>query len=133
MNEHCLCCDDLPCLQVEVPLTTSKVEETLSAIEGRKEYYLKKRQAVKDGTYEAEKDPEEEAKKKSASADGGASTSNGPTANGPTANGDLSEDFEHVMLQPHFAYGCCSGVICIGSADGNKYLSLCLICIFLAG
>lgn len=73
-----------------MPLTTSKVEATLKAIDGRKEYYLKKRQSVKDGTYDAEQDPEAQTKK-SAPANGVASTSNGPTA-----NGDASEDFEHV-------------------------------------
>ena len=73
-----------------MPLTTSKVEGTLGAIEGRKDYYLKKRQSVKDGTYDAEKDPEAHSKK-SPSANGVASSSNGPTA-----NGNVSEDFEHV-------------------------------------
>ena len=86
-----------------MPLTTSKVETTLKAIQGRKEYYLKKRQSVKDGTYDAEKDPEAQPKK-NAPANGVASTSNGPTA-----NGDISEDFEHVsnaaccMPMPGFA------------------------------
>lgn len=79
-------------MQVEVPLTTSKVEETLGAIEGRKEYYLKKRQSVKDGTYDAAKDPEAHSKKGPV-ANGVASSSNGPTA-----NGHLSEDFEHVSI-----------------------------------
>ncbi|KAL3151875.1 hypothetical protein ABBQ38_012836 [Trebouxia sp. C0009 RCD-2024] len=77
-------------LKVEVPLTTSKVQETLGAIEGRKEYYLKKRQSIKDGTYDAEKDPEAHSKK-SPSRENGATTSNGFTA-----NGDISEEFEHV-------------------------------------
>lgn len=77
-------------VQVEVPLTTSKVRETLGAIEGRKEYYLKKRQSIKDGTYDAEKDPEAHSKK-SPPRENGATTSYGPTA-----NGDVSEEFEHV-------------------------------------
>ena len=80
-------------LQVEVPLTTSKVEETLDGIKGRKEYYLKKRQSIKDGTYDAETDPEAHSKKGPA-ANGVASSSNGPTA-----NGDVPEDFEHVSCQ----------------------------------
>ena len=80
-------------VQIEVPLTTSKVEETLKGIEGRKEYYLKKRLSVKDGTYDAETDPEAQGKKKSAPANGVASTSNGPAA-----NGDVCEDFEHVRM-----------------------------------
>jgi hypothetical protein len=73
-----------------VPLTTSKVEETLTAIQGRKEYYLKKRQSVKDGTYDAEKDPEAHSKK--------AATSNGvaSSSHSPVANGDVTEEFEHV-------------------------------------
>ncbi len=77
-------------VQVEVPLTTSKVEETLTAIQGRKEYYLKKRQSVKDGTYDAEKDPEAHSKK--------AATSNGvaSSSHSPVANGDVTEEFEHV-------------------------------------
>lgn len=79
-------------VQVEVPLTTSKVQETLGAIEGRKEYYLKKRQSIKDGTYDAEKDPEAHSKK-SPSRENGATTSNGFTA-----NGDISEEFEHVSV-----------------------------------
>ena len=77
-------------MQVEVPLTTSKVEETLTAIQGRKEYYLKKRQSVKDGTYDAEKDPEVHSKK-SATSNGVASSSHSPAA-----NGDVTEEFEHV-------------------------------------
>lgn len=77
-------------LKVEVPLTTSKVEETLTAIQGRKEYYLKKRQSVKDGTYDAEKDPEVHSKK-SATSNGVASSSHSPAA-----NGDVTEEFEHV-------------------------------------
>lgn len=79
-------------------MTTSKVEETLGAIVGRKEYYLKKRQSVKDGTYDAEKDPEANAQK-GPSANGAASSSNGPTA-----NGNVSEDFEHVSCP---ANSCC--------------------------
>lgn len=75
---------------MEVPLTTSKVQETLGAIEARKEYYLKKRQSMMDGTYDADKDPEARSHK-SPSADAAATTSNGPTA-----NGDISEEFEHV-------------------------------------
>ena len=77
-------------MQVEVPLTTSKVEETLTAIQGRKEYYLKKRQSVKDGTYDAEKDPEAHSKK--AATNGVASSS----SHSPVANGHVTEDFEHV-------------------------------------
>ena len=73
-----------------MPLTTSKVEETLTAIQGRKEYNLKKRQSVKDGTYDAEKDPEVHSKK-SATSNGVASSSHSPAA-----NGDVTEEFEHV-------------------------------------
>ncbi len=103
-------------MQVEVPLTTSKVEETLTAIQGRKEYYLKKRQSVKDGTYDAEKDPEAHSKK--------AATSNGvaSSSHSPAANGDVTEEFEHVgtplcmccdecML--HAALLCCQAKACI--------------------
>lgn len=80
-------------LKVEVPLSTSKVEETLTGIQGRKEYYLKKRQSVKDGTYDAEQDPEVVSKKgKAASNSGTATTSHSP----PAANGDTIQDFEHV-------------------------------------
>ena len=83
----------LPDVQVEVPLSTSKVEETLTGIQGRKEYYLKKRQSVKDGTYDAEQDPEVVSKKgKAASSSGIATTSHSP----PAANGDITQDFEHV-------------------------------------
>lgn len=78
-------------LKVEVPLTTSKVEETLTAIQERKEYYLKKRQSVKEGTYDAETDPEAKSKKATANGNGAVGTSNGAAA-----NGDLAEDFEHV-------------------------------------
>lgn len=67
------------------------MEDTLSAIQGRKDYYLKKRQAVKEGTYDAEADPEAASKKASSSSNGPASTH----LNG-VANGDLVEDFEHV-------------------------------------
>ena len=74
-----------------MPLTTSKVEETLTAIQGRKEYYLKKRQSVKEGTYDAETDPEAKSKKATANGNGTVGTSNGAAA-----NGDLAEDFEHV-------------------------------------
>ena len=74
-----------------MPLTTSKVEETLTAIQGRKEYYLKKRQSVKDGTYDAEKDPEAHSNKKAATSNGVASSSHSPAA-----NGHVTEDFEHV-------------------------------------
>lgn len=89
---------------MEVPLTTSKVEETLSAIEGRKEYYLKKRQSVKDGTYDADKDPEAQPKK--------APTANGvaSTSHGPAANGDSPEDFEHVSRVHTF---CVMHVSCV--------------------
>ena len=73
-------------------MTTSKVEETLTAIQGRKEYYLKKRQAVKDGTYDAEKDPESQSKRP-ASSNGAASSSHSPAV-----NGDIAEEFEHVSM-----------------------------------
>ena len=71
-------------LQVEVPNSTSKVQGTLEAIEARKVYYLKKRAAVKDGTYDAAADPE-------APKQNGA----GKQANGAAAGGD-DDDFEHV-------------------------------------
>ena len=73
-------------------MTTSKVEETLTAIQGRKDYYLKKRQAVKDGTYDAEKDPESQPKRPP--------TSNGvaSSSHSPAVNGDIAEDFEHVSM-----------------------------------
>ena len=77
---------------MEVPLTTSKVEETLTGIQARKEYYLKKRQSVKDGTYDAATDPEAHTKK--------AATPNGiaSSSHSPSANGDATEDFEHVSV-----------------------------------
>ena len=70
-------------VQVEVPLTTSKVEDTLQAIQGRKEYYLKKRQDVKDGNTD-EAEVSSSAKTNGAAAD---------------ANGNATaEEFEHVSL-----------------------------------
>ena len=67
-----------------MPNSSSKVQGTLEAIEARKEYYLKKRAAVKDGTYDAAADPE-------APQQNGA----GKQANGAAAGGD-DDDFEHV-------------------------------------
>lgn len=63
-------------------MTTSKVEETLQAIEGRKEYYLKKRQDVKDGVQD---EPEASSSSKV----------NGLAASSSQPNG-TAEDFEHV-------------------------------------
>lgn len=67
-----------------MPLTTSKVEDTLQAIQGRKEYYLKKRQDVKDGVQE------EVEVSSSSKANGVAGNSSAQT------NGVAAEDFEHV-------------------------------------
>ena len=79
-------------MQVEVPLTTSKVEETLQAIEGRKGYYLKKRQDVKDGVQD---EPEASS----------SSNANGVAAGSSSAQPDgTAEDFEHVSFPPFFTY-----------------------------
>ena len=69
---------------MEVPNSTCKVQGTLEAIEARKAYYLKKRAAVKEGTYDAAADPE-------APKQNGA----GKQANGAAAGGE-DDDFEHV-------------------------------------
>ena len=67
-----------------MPNSTSKVQGTLEAIVARKAYYLKKRAAVKDGTYDAAADPEAPQQSRA-----------GKQANGTAPGGD-DDDFEHV-------------------------------------
>lgn len=65
-----------------MPLSTSKVEDTVQAIQARKEYYLNKRQDVQDGNA------------------GDAEASSSAKTNG-IANGDANsnaEEFEHVSF-----------------------------------
>jgi hypothetical protein len=82
-------------LKLEVPLTTAQVEPLLAQIQDKKQHWLDKRQAVKDGTYNAATDPDiEKATEKAEKED--EAQANGKEDEDAASPAVIDEEFEHV-------------------------------------